>query len=299
MLVDETRRKRILVPNPVPPRLYGLPKIHKPGSSMRPVISFISSPTDNLAKYLDSWLKTVTGFHSKYSVRDSCDLSEKIVNFAPPPFDVTAMFPNIPLSPTLEWFESILTSNHIQPEIVKEFMNLLTHCVSSNFCKFENKFYIFSDGVPMGSPLSSLIPEVFMDSLESKIFASNDISVRWVSYWHRYVDDILCLWSGDHLQLDEFLLSINALYPSIKFTVQVGGNNINFLDLHISIESGRHEFSIYRKPTSTDITIHGTSFCPLSHKHAAYHSLIHRLLSIPLSAKAFQEEVNVIKHLAQ
>ena len=33
------------------PSIYGLPKIHKPGIPLRPIVSFYSSPTYNLSKY--------------------------------------------------------------------------------------------------------------------------------------------------------------------------------------------------------------------------------------------------------
>ena len=36
----------------VPPKLYGLPKIHKPEISLRPIVSSIGSPTYQLAKYV-------------------------------------------------------------------------------------------------------------------------------------------------------------------------------------------------------------------------------------------------------
>lgn len=52
------------------------------------------------------------------------------------------------------------------------------------------------------------------------------------------------------------------------------------------------------KTTATDSTIHGSSFHPFNHKHAAYHAMIHRVLSVPLSASNFQKEVNLIKSLA-
>jgi len=75
--------------------------------------------------------------------------------------------------------------------------------------------------------------------------------------------------------------------------MEVGGANINFLDLKISITSGHHQFGIFRKPTHTDITIHGSSFSHPSHKYPAYHSMINRLVSIPQPI-AFNEELNLI-----
>ena len=118
-----------------------------------------------------------------------------------------------------------------------------------------------------------------------------------IYYWHRYVDDVLCTWTGPRDLLLEFLKYLNNQYPSIKFTLEVGGSSINFLDLTISNRDGVHEFAIYRKDTSTDITVHGRSFCPVAHKFAAFNSFIHRLTSIPLGQPAFQKELSTIKHL--
>jgi len=71
------------------------------------------------------------------------------------------------------------------------------------------------------------------------------------------------------------------------------------LDRSISIPNGRHPFGIFRKPTFTNITIQGDSYCPLAFKFAAFYLMIHRLLSVPLSPTSFQEEVNIIKHIAR
>lgn len=57
-------------------------------------------------------------------------------------------------------------------------------------------------------------------------------------------------------------------------------------------------FAIYRKPSNSGVLIHGDSFHHFSHKLAAFHSMIHRLLSIPLSSASFQSELDVISHLA-
>jgi hypothetical protein len=45
-----------------PPRLYGLPKIHKPGVPLRPIVSTISSLTYRLAQHLARLLSGHTGY---------------------------------------------------------------------------------------------------------------------------------------------------------------------------------------------------------------------------------------------
>jgi len=119
-----------------------------------------------------------------------------------------------------------------------------------------------------------------------------------VQYWFRYVDDVLRLWTGPPDLVQNFLSFINSLCPTVKFTLEVGGHTINFLDLTISILNQQHSFKIFRKPTCTDITILNSSFHHPAHKNAAFMSMIHRLLTIPLSRQDFSNEVNTIKYLA-
>ena len=49
ILVEELLRKSIFVCNPQAPHLYGLPKIHKDGSPIRHIVSFVSVPSYKLA----------------------------------------------------------------------------------------------------------------------------------------------------------------------------------------------------------------------------------------------------------
>ena len=95
--------------------------------------------------------------------------------------------------------------------------------------------------------------------------------------------------------------SVEQLLPlSIKFTVEIGGAKINFLDLTISISDNNEcTYDIYRKPTTTDITVHGSSFCPLPHKLVTYHYFMNRLVTTPLTPVAFKREVSIIKYIAK
>lgn len=58
--------------------------------------------------------------------------------------------------------------------------------------------------------------------------------------------------------------------------------------------------SIYTgKPlTPTQFIIHNTSTHPISHKHVAFHSIIHRLENTPLPKENIPEEIDTIKQIA-
>ena len=86
----------------LPPRFYGLPKIHKNGNPLRPIVSFISSPTYNLSKYVAKILKPLTG-NSAYTVKNSTEFCASIadINLQDDDelvsFDVVSLFTSIPV----------------------------------------------------------------------------------------------------------------------------------------------------------------------------------------------------------
>ena len=57
---DIQRYNRLRCRVPQPPKLYRLPKLHKPNIPMRPIVSFCGSPTYELSKYLTTVLKPLT-----------------------------------------------------------------------------------------------------------------------------------------------------------------------------------------------------------------------------------------------
>ena len=59
------------------PRFYGLHKIHKPGIPLRPIVSFVNSPTYAISGYLARILSPVVG-NTDYTVKNSCEFADFI-----------------------------------------------------------------------------------------------------------------------------------------------------------------------------------------------------------------------------
>ena len=163
------------------------------------------------------------------------------------------------------------------------------------------QIYKFPDGFPMGGPLSSLVADIFMDDLETRFLSSEPLSPH-IRHWSRYVDDVLCVWHGSRTDLKLCLDRLNTICPSLQFTLEIGGQQINFLDLTISLKEYQNvlspSFNIFRKSTFTGVAIHSSSLHPRAHKAAAVTSAIHRMVSIPLDADARKEETSTIKKIA-
>ena len=138
-----------------------------------------------------------------------------------------------------------------------------------------------------------------MNHIEWKLFDSSLYLLKFVKSWVRYVDDILCIWCGSLRQLNLFLSLINSLHSSINFTLELEENHaINFLDVTIAIQNQKLNFSIFRKPSYTDHVIPFNSNHHISHKLSAFHSLINRLVTIPLCKENYNKELHIIKLIA-
>ena len=98
--------------------LYGLPKILKNGTPLRPIISAIETYNYNLAKHLDKLLKPLV--IDKYTLIDTYDLVNKIVNLNTNKvrymvsFDVESLFTNVPTAETIELILDLAFPGHAQ-----------------------------------------------------------------------------------------------------------------------------------------------------------------------------------------
>lgn len=294
---------KLILMNPQISKLYSLIKIHKENNPIRPVVSFTTAPCTKLSKELIGIIQIETNFHAKYAIKNSIDLIDKIKNIQLTrnckliSFDVQNLFPSIPLDETIQIIDFLLTKNHSNPIKKYDILDCLENCLEQNYFKFNGSIYTALDGLIMGNPLSPLLAEIFMDNFEAKIH-SHQCSKNFL-YWYRYVDDIICCFKGTDRQLQCFFDYINTIHPKIKFTIEREiDQSINFLDLTITRVNNVHEFSIYRKPTFTDITIHQSSKHPYNQKMAAYNSMLHRLMNVPMNMINFSKELNVIKQIA-
>lgn len=260
-----------------------------------------------IAKWLNLILREVLNFENSFAVKNTLDLTNKLKNIKIPKdcflvsFDVNNLFPSIPPKDCLKILSNLLNQNCNLSLLHKNNLLSLTEFVlNQNFFCFNNKNFIQKLGLAMGSSLSPFLAELFMNNLEKDIFKNICFSPH-IKFWYRYVDDVLCLFTGNSFDLNNFLTFINSLHTSIKFSYETEINNqISFLDLLIS----RNEFSsylsfeIFRKSTCTDNVISYFSLHPYAHKMAVFHSLFNRLFKLPLSLNAFEKELGVILQIA-
>ena len=84
---------KLIESNPLTPTIYGLPKIHKEGTPLRPIFYTIGGPKYLLVKYLARNLKPLIGKTSSF-VKDSFSFVNELkeVKFRPGDFMVIFLY---------------------------------------------------------------------------------------------------------------------------------------------------------------------------------------------------------------
>ena len=246
------------------PLIYGLPKIHKADVPLRPIVSFVSSPTYQLSKHLCYLLRPLQG-HTESTIHNSKQFStfiatqevaheESLVSF-----DVVSLFTRVP--------------------------DLATYLA------FRGSFYRQIHGTAMGSPVSVTVANLVMEDVKQRALATFPNPPK---FWKRYVDDTCCALATS--DIDRFHQHINSIEPHIQFTVEIETNGpLPFLDLLLRREEdGSISTSVYRKPTNTDRYLDFSSHHPQAHKAAVVRTLMNRAKVLPSTVLArTDEEVQV------
>ena len=108
--------------------------------------------------------------------------------------DVVSLFTNTPTPKTMEILKTRLQKDtsltHRTRLEIEDIMTLLDFVLNTTYFTFRNTIHQHKFGTAMGSPVSPIVANLFMEYLEQEAIATVPISCR-PRMWKRYVDDIL------------------------------------------------------------------------------------------------------------
>ena len=225
-----------------PPRIYGLPKIHKPHIPLRPIVSCIGAPSYKLSKYIASVISPLAGktsshvLNSKHFVGMMKDVhveaEEALVSF-----DVISLFTNVPIDEAVDVIHRKLTEEDLvewTPLPAERIAELLQLCLKSTFFSYNNEFYEQRQGAAMGSPVSAVVANLYMEFFEELALQSAPSRPR---FWKRYVDDTCCIMEKD--EVEPLLNHLNSVRTTIKFTMELERDgSLPFLDTKLTRREG-------------------------------------------------------------
>ena len=203
------------------PRMYSVPKIHKSGVPLRPILSMSGSPQYAVSQWLCSVFEPVLLKYGSHCVKDSFTSCQELKDAQLPmdgfmcSFDVVSLFTNAPLDIVIDICAKTLYSEDsdilmsMQESSFRYLLKLVTFGVEFS-CN--NVMYCQTDSVAMGSPLGPVLANMFLGYCESLVPVD-----KFPMFYRRYVDDTFAYFSSKPEAL-VFKELLDKLHPSLKFT---------------------------------------------------------------------------------
>ena len=211
-------------------------------------------------------IKPLVG-RSPHHVQNNKDFLESIRNIKLQPdecimsYDVSALFTSIPIDPAIK-----IIQKHIEDDkdlsnrtslTVNHIICLLEFCLRNTCFSFQGRYYEQTEGDAMGSPISPLVANLFMEEIEVQAIRA---STTPPTLWKRFVDDTFTIIKKNNR--DSFLQHLNSIHPKIKFTCEEvrEDGSMPFLDILVTPEedgSLKHQCS--EKQLTLIYTYNGTA----------------------------------------
>ena len=218
--INDNTYIRLYPTEAVPAKYYGLPKVHKPGMPLRPIISSIGSVTHSTAKELAIIIKPLVR-GSSHHVKNNMDLIQSIKGIQLRPeecimsFDVEALFTSVPIEPAIVIIKKLLEEDknlHQRTTMtVNQISCLLEFCRTTTYCTFQGRMFEQVKRAAMGSPISPIVANLFMEDLETKTLSTAPLPP---TLWERFVDDTVII-IQDHRKTT----SCNTLMPKMTTSI--------------------------------------------------------------------------------
>ncbi|CAF1539927.1 unnamed protein product, partial [Rotaria sordida] len=263
-----------------------LPKIHKLGIPIRPIVSALYAPVNLISKFLYKLLSPIyLQVAYETTVINNIDLVRKLQNYTADGHltsttkfitaDVENLYTMIPreggIDALLRFLEKYSKHGKIGPFSIDMIMKMARLILDTNYFAYINKYYKQTRGGAMGSAFTQVYANIYMLEWEQNLIehqaSKNEI-------YGRYIDDIFMTTSESYDVITAVLQQAQKQDVNIKINPIIS-NSVNFLDITITNTNGQLTTSIYHKPTADPYYLPYKSDHPHSiHRNIPYTALV-------------------------
>jgi len=229
------------------PQFYLLAKIHKTPLKTRPIVSVIASLLHGLGRWVDRQLQPIARSIPSF-VNSSFALTQKIrTQQDTSPFPPTAL---LFTCDAVSMYTNIDT-NHAIGQISSYVPGHVTYALQlimeNNVFQFSDTYWHQLSGTAMGTPPACMYATLYLAAHEAQL---RERFGHYLLHWSRYIDDGFGVWNWTdtpdcHWNFNQFCQALN--YGKLTWEVSKPTRTVNFLDLTLSIDNGKIDYTLYEK----------------------------------------------------
>ena len=293
--LDEKLYKQLKPTGSQSAKLYGLAKVHKEGTPLRPIVSIPGTPYDKIGKFVSKWLENVseskintsTGDINKMVKNMTLQDNEKLISY-----DVCQLYTNVPLEESIEMAAVRLFQETDEvPVDINTFMKLCKLACSNILIETSNGFIRQVDGLAMGIQCAPQLANIWLAALDKEIQNESRL-------YCRYMDDVITIINTQYSTSN--LARINKLHPNLTFTSELENEKgeLPFLDmLLIHKQDGKIDTQWYRKPTDTGLVLNFHALAPFKYKKSVIINMVHRVNNATNNWENFHRGIEEAKEI--
>ena len=134
-----------------------------------------------MTKELAKILKPLIG-KSPHHINSNQDFPEQVKHITLVPgeclssYDVSALFTSVPIDPALKIIKDLLAKDHTLKDRtvigIDDIILLLEFCLKNTYFSLQGQFFEQVEGAAMGSPVSPIVANLYMEYLEQKALST-------------------------------------------------------------------------------------------------------------------------------
>ena len=175
-----TLSRKDYLTSPVAPKFYGLLKTHKADTHLRPIVFIKGYIIYGVAKELANIIHPLVG-QSPHHLRNTQHFVEHIrkvkleLGEVIACYDVMALFTSVPVDPSIAIVKNFSRTHLLSQRTcmsIPLIITLLEFCLKNTLFLFQGKYYEQVHDTAIGSPISPLITNLFMEDFKVKAISS-------------------------------------------------------------------------------------------------------------------------------
>ena len=111
-------------------------------------------------------------------------------------------------------------------------------CLKCNNSRFGSQNLLQLNGTATGAPNSCSYADLAVFNIDKNVLQAKRNTYEKMRYSGRHRDDCLALWTGPLEKLELFLF-LNSLDSNLQFTIEIGGKELCFLDLKLTLTDNK------------------------------------------------------------